>query len=57
MELSIMPESKKIKEINKQKSQEEHPEIANLPGPQQEKNLVKYSIEIVDGKPVIKRSE
>lgn len=52
-----MPESKKIKEINKQKSQEEHPEIANLPGPQQEKNLVKYSIEIVDGKPVIKRSE
>jgi hypothetical protein len=34
----------------------EHKDIQNLPGPQLSENLVKYTIEIINGKTVIKRS-
>jgi len=51
-------EGKSLKEKNVEKSKEEHPQISNLAGPQLEKNLVRFTIEVdKDGKPVIKRSE
>jgi hypothetical protein len=50
-------EEKSLKEKNMEKSQQEHPDIANIPGPQLSENLIKWTIEIVDGKPVIRKSE